>query len=124
MRKNDQRNRPSGGTILVASLVLPILSSCGGGGGGDAGGGTPAPLVTNNLRAVGLTSGDRIQLGDTVKLQIIDSSIVRRTVYGRRLMRPRQPTKKERRQLRQEAARAGRVRRSRTTRSGKRGRRR
>jgi ribonuclease R len=43
-------------------------------------------LDDEQLRVVGVRSGDRIALGDRMLVQIEDVSILRRTVYGRRLI--------------------------------------
>jgi ribonuclease R len=40
------------------------------------------------LRIVGQRSGDRIALGDTMMVVVDDVSILRRTVYGRRMLAP------------------------------------
>ena len=40
------------------------------------------------LRVIGVRSGDRIALGDTMRVQIEDVQILRRTVYGRRILIP------------------------------------
>ena len=42
-------------------------------------------LDDEKLRVIGARSGDRIALGDTMLVQIEDVSILRRTVYGKRL---------------------------------------
>jgi ribonuclease R len=42
-------------------------------------------LADDELTVVGLRSGDSIRLGDVVMLEIDDVSILRRTVYGRRI---------------------------------------
>jgi ribonuclease R len=40
----------------------------------------------NTLRAVALRSGDVVALGDRMTVEVIDISILRRTVYGRRIV--------------------------------------
>jgi ribonuclease R len=40
------------------------------------------------LRVIGVRSGDRIGLGDRMRVQIEDVAILRRSVYGRRLVGP------------------------------------
>lgn len=40
----------------------------------------------DTLRAVALRSGDVVALGDRVSVEVIDASILRRTVYGRRVV--------------------------------------
>ena len=42
-------------------------------------------LDDERLRVIGARSGDRIALGDRMRVQIEDVSVLRRTVYGRRL---------------------------------------
>jgi ribonuclease R len=45
-------------------------------------------LDDERLRVVGTRSGDRIALGDKLLLEIEDVSVLRRTVYGRRIVDP------------------------------------
>jgi ribonuclease R len=42
-------------------------------------------LSDDELSFVGTRSGDRISLGDTLSVEIEESSILRRTIYGRRI---------------------------------------
>jgi ribonuclease R len=49
-----------------------------------------------NLRVIGVTSGDRIALGDRMMVVIDDVSILRRTVYGRRMLDPEERREKKR----------------------------
>jgi ribonuclease R len=44
-------------------------------------------LDDDKLRVVGVRSGDRIALGDRMLVEIEDASILRRTVYGKRMAR-------------------------------------
>ncbi len=48
-------------------------------------GGDRYELDDTGLRAVGQRSGDSVQLGDSMELEIADVSLVRRTIYGKRL---------------------------------------
>jgi ribonuclease R len=48
-------------------------------------GGDRYELDDTGLRAVGQRSGDAVQLGDTMLVDIADVSLVRRTVYGKRV---------------------------------------
>jgi ribonuclease R len=43
-------------------------------------------LDDNELAVVGRRSGDRVSLGDRMTIEVIDVSVLRRTVYGRRLV--------------------------------------
>jgi ribonuclease R len=45
-------------------------------------------LDDDGLRVVGMRSGDRISLGDPMLVEIEDVAILRRTVYGRRVIDP------------------------------------
>src|SRR5678816_53467 len=48
-------------------------------------GGDRYELDDTGLRAVGERSGDAVQLGDTMLVEIVDVSLVRRTVYAKRI---------------------------------------
>jgi ribonuclease R len=65
-------------------------------------------LDEEHLRVIGARSGDRIALGDRMLVEIEDVSILRRTVYGRRVVdaEERRP-KKPRREVRKTGKTAG-----------------
>ncbi len=48
-------------------------------------GGDRYELDNTGLRAIGQRSGDAVQLGDAMLVEIADVSLVRRTVYGKRV---------------------------------------
>jgi ribonuclease R len=52
-------------------------------------------LDDEKLRVIGARSGDRIAIGDTMRVQIEDVSILRRTVYGKRMAPSEQPDEAE-----------------------------
>jgi ribonuclease R len=54
------------------------------------------------LRATGRRSGDVVRLGDRMLVRIVDVSIVRRTVYGRRVSAPSPRKGREKREKRKE----------------------
>jgi ribonuclease R len=72
-------------------------------------------LDDEKLRVVGVRSGDRIALGDRLLVEIEDVSVLRRTVYGRRVLdaaRPGAPSDAERREKkkpRREVKRTGKT---------------
>jgi ribonuclease R len=53
-------------------------------------------LDDEGLRVVGQRSGDRIALGDAMMVIIEDVSVLRRTVYGRRMVSPEERLEKKR----------------------------
>lgn len=72
----------------------------------------------DELSAVGVRSGDRVSLGDTIEVEVEDVSVLRRTVYGRRVSieyeladedepaRPRRTERRSRPTARSDAGRA------------------
>jgi len=64
-------------------------------------------LDDEKLRVIGARSGDRIALGDRMLVQIEDVSILRRTVYGRRVVDPE--ARGERKRPKREVRRTGRT---------------
>jgi ribonuclease R len=62
-------------------------------------------LDDEKLRVIGARSGDRIAVGDRMLVEIEDVSILRRTVYGRRVIDPeaRAGTRKPKREVRRSA---------------------
>jgi ribonuclease R len=64
-------------------------------------------LDDEKLRVIGARSGDRIAVGDRMLVQIDDVSILRRTVYGRRVVDDEE--RKERRRPKREVRRTGRT---------------
>jgi ribonuclease R len=63
------------------------------------------------LRIIGARSGDRIALGDRMLLEIEDVSVLRRTVYGRRVV---EAAARRRKNLRREVKRTGNTKTART----------
>ena len=68
-------------------------------------------LDDEKLRVIGARSGDRIAVGDRMLVEIEDVSILRRTVYGRRVVDPeaRGAPRKPKREVRRTARTAGRT---------------
>jgi ribonuclease R len=67
-------------------------------------------LDDERLRVIGARSGDRIALGDRMLVQIEDISVLRRTVYGRRVQGDEERREKRpRREVRRTGRTAGRV---------------
>jgi ribonuclease R len=64
-------------------------------------------LDDEGLRVIGQRSGDRIALGDPMLVQIEDVSILRRTVYGRRLVEEEEEQKRKPRRVKRSGATAG-----------------
>jgi ribonuclease R len=64
----------------------------------EALGGEAYEMDDLGLRAVGVRSGDRVELGDPMWVEIEDASLLRRTVYGRRVLdaRDRRAARKRR----------------------------
>lgn len=95
----------------------------------EALGGDAYEMDDLGIRAVGVRSGERIELGDTMWLEVEDVSVIRRSVYGRRVAAasrgdesPRGRAKRTGRTKQKSASepRTRRARRSTTTRRGKR----
>jgi ribonuclease R len=53
-------------------------------------------LDDERLRVIGTRSGDRIALGDRMRVEVEDVSVIRRTVYGRRLVDAEEKREKKR----------------------------
>jgi ribonuclease R len=67
-------------------------------------------LDDERLRVIGARSGDRIALGDRMLLAIEDVSVLRRTVYGRRMVGEEdRREKRPRREVRRSGKTAGRA---------------
>jgi ribonuclease R len=67
-------------------------------------------LDDEKLRVIGTRSGDRIALGDRMLVEIEDVSVLRRTVYGRRVLdAPSDGERREKRKPRREVKRTGKT---------------
>ncbi len=64
-------------------------------------------LDDEKLRVIGTRSGDRIALGDRMRVQIEDVSVLRRTVYGRRVVEAAEG--REKKKPRREVKRSGKT---------------
>jgi ribonuclease R len=70
-------------------------------------------LDDERLRVIGVRSGDRIALGDRMMVEIEDVSVLRRTVYGRRVAAAEERRdKRPRREVKRTAKTLGRLARS------------
>jgi ribonuclease R len=64
-------------------------------------------LDEDGLRVIGQRGGDRIALGDAMLVQVEDVSILRRTVYGRRLVDQEEEPQRKPRRVKRSGATAG-----------------
>ena len=73
------------------------------------------------LRVIGARSGDRIAIGDRMLVQVEDVSIIRRTVYGRRVLEPEEgaPKKRPKREVKRTGRTADRPRATKKASTGK-----
>jgi len=80
----------SGVFVRLADPFVDVLVTM------DALGGDAYEMDDLGLRAVGMRSGERVELGDTLWVEIEDVSLVRRSVYGRRVFdeSPRRSTRR------------------------------